>query len=410
MIARRDPRAGHRVAVFVVAWMLGFLTASVASPQAPKGQRGLAKASAEELDQAALSAIGEGHYQEAERLFKELLRRSPSDARTLYNLACCYSRQTELKLAAEFLEASWRAGLRDPERLRDDPDLAALRESGRGKRLISRLTAEAEKMRRRRGQPLQFEAPVLGRLQIVMPEPVDPDQRYPLLLVLHGHGGSGEYLAGFLEVAKRAPEVIGVAPFGPYPVALAQGHGYSWYPPAELFRELLELAAAGDDTARAEQRLELGTREQETGQRYVLAALETVAENYPVDRDRVFLLGFSEGGVMAYSLGLAHPELFRGLVIIGSRLREEDADPSRLAAAADQLQVLVCHSPADRAISFAKGEEAHSVLRAAGIKSRLVSYPGGHTINAGLINTVASWLSKRIREPAPDRNATAVTD
>ncbi len=89
MIAGSKPQSARAWvnAVIVVAWMLSFLSAPGASPQS-RSDRQIAKASAEELDRAALSALGEGRHQEAERLLKELLRRNPNDARTLYNLAC----------------------------------------------------------------------------------------------------------------------------------------------------------------------------------------------------------------------------------------------------------------------------------------------------------------------------------
>ena len=38
--------------------------------------------------------------------------------------------------------------------------------------------------------------------------------------------------------------------------------------------------------------------------------LDDALERYPIDNKKLAVLGFSQGGVMAYSLGLGEPERF----------------------------------------------------------------------------------------------------
>jgi pimeloyl-ACP methyl ester carboxylesterase len=46
----------------------------------------------------------------------------------------------------------------------------------------------------------------------------------------------------------------------------------------------------------------------------VLDVLHDLRRHFQVDSDRVFLFGFEEGGNMAYDVGLAHPDLFAGVI------------------------------------------------------------------------------------------------
>src|SRR5439155_12373527 len=46
----------------------------------------------------------------------------------------------------------------------------------------------------------------------------------------------------------------------------------------------------------------------------VVDVLRDLRRRFPVDSDRVFLAGSGEGGNMAYDVGLAHPDLFAGVV------------------------------------------------------------------------------------------------
>lgn len=140
---------------------------------------------------------------------------------------------------------------------------------------------------------------------------------------------------------------------------------------------------------------EIEHREQAAAAGYVLAAIEAVSRDYPVDPERVFVLGHSEGGVLAYWLGLEHPTRFRGLIVIGSRLRASAASEARLKRVAGRLEVLVCHSREDRAMSYEAAESSHERLRAAGIDSRLLRYEGGHSLTVPLIKKVAEWIEAR---------------
>ena len=127
---------------------------------------------------------------------------------------------------------------------------------------------------------------------------------------------------------------------------------------------------------------------------YILAAVEAMKEQYPIDPDRVYVLGHSEGGVLAYGVALRHPGLFRGLVVIGARLRSEETTAEVLEPADDQLQVLVCHSREDQMIGFEAAEEAHKTLKRAGFQSKLLTYAGGHGLTKELVMAIAAWIDR----------------
>src|SRR5262249_25810795 len=53
----------------------------------------------------------------------------------------------------------------------------------------------------------------------------------------------------------------------------------------------------------------------------VVDVVRDLRQRFPVDSDRVFLAGWVDGGNMAYDVGLAHPDLFAGVVALAARPR-----------------------------------------------------------------------------------------
>jgi phospholipase/carboxylesterase len=356
-------------------------------------------AGTEQLDEMALEAMQEGNYEKASRFLEKLLRQQPGDPRALYNLACCLSRMGETELAAERLEEAWQAGLRDPGLIRTDPDLAALRETREGSALIDRLASAEERLIRLRGTPHFFDTSVLGGLRVVAPLQLEEGREYPLVIILHGHGANPENYAGLFELVDTPLEAIVCAPYGPYPIFSERGRGYSWYPEPGLFREVLARGGAPEDRAR--RREEIESREQRVSESYVLSAIEAVKAQYPVDSNRVYVMGHSEGGVLAYGVAIKNPDTVRGLIVVGARLRDRDASSELLTGASGKLQALICHSREDEAIEFGSAKAAHETLQTAGIQSELVPYSGGHAITTELARTIALWIAHhdRLEEP-----------
>jgi phospholipase/carboxylesterase len=340
----------------------------------------------------ALEAMQAGRYEKAKELLEEHLEAYPGDARASYNLACSYSRLGDQEEAARALEVAWKAGLRDIDLIQSDVDLEGLRGSKRGQKLIRRLAEEEAERQRRRGRPLLFDATVMGAGRVVLPDHLEEGSRVPLVVALHGNGGTPEPMAGMFFAAGLSPDLAVLAPYGPYTVRHAQGVGHSWYPPLWLFNEeLARRRRAGE-----EDRAGLERHEQDVSETFVLASIEAACRDYAemVDCGHVFVLGFSQGGALAYGLALSHPGRFAGLVAVGAAMPAVSIDEERLAAAAGRIEALVCHSPDDEAIAFDRGKAAHERLTRAGIESRFVRYDGGHALTAALLRRIARWIDE----------------
>src|SRR5262245_4779572 len=153
------------------------------------------------------------------------------------------------------------------------------------------------------------------------------DGPHPTLLILHGWG------ANALDLLGIAPYLCGgkffvLCPQGPLQVPLGGSSvGYGWFP----------ITMGGPFDLKAM----LSARE---GLRKFLTDAE---RRYPINNRKLAVLGFSQGGVMAYSLGLGEPERFSALASLSSWLPPDLLSVLPDIPATEQLSVLIQHGNRD---------------------------------------------------------------
>lgn len=74
-----------------------------------------------------------------------------------------------------------------------------------------------------------------------------------------------------------------------------------------------------------------------------------LTQQYEVDRERIYALGFSKGGMLAYTLACEAADLFAGIADIGGAFNYGDCRPAR------EVDILIAHGKKDPAIPFGSG-------------------------------------------------------
>lgn len=201
---------------------------------------------------------------------------------------------------------------------------------------------------------------------------------YPTILAMHGWGSNALDLMGLAPYIADG-RCLMLCPQGPVEVAIGAVSGYGWYQ--------LKMGAPPDLDAMgaAAERL----------MRFVDAALE----RYPVDRRKLVVMGFSQGGVMAYNLALRHPERFAALVALSTWFPEELADYATNREALAQMPTLVQHGRADDMIEISRARESVERLRALKLPLAYREYDCAHEITVEGIRDLSKFLIEKVVQP-----------
>ena len=122
--------------------------------------------------------------------------------------------------------------------------------------------------------------------------------------------------------------------------------------------------------------------------------LGAAQRRYPIAGDRLAVLGFSQGGVMAYALALRHGRALAAVAALSTWFAPGLSE--RGAASLAGLPVLVQHGTRDELIDVSRGRESVDALRAAGADVRYREYEMGHEINAASLRDLAGFLGEQL--------------
>jgi phospholipase/carboxylesterase len=129
------------------------------------------------------------------------------------------------------------------------------------------------------------------------------------------------------------------------------------------------------------------------------AFLNLALARYPIDPRKLVVLGFSQGGVMAYSLALGEPQRFSALVAISSWLSQELVAAASSAVTNQYPPTLIQHGSQDQLISVERARESVETIRSLGIPVTYREYDIGHEISPRSLADLSAWIQEKVLSP-----------
>jgi phospholipase/carboxylesterase len=202
------------------------------------------------------------------------------------------------------------------------------------------------------------------------------DGPFPTILALHGWGASAHDLIGLAPILQGGSTLV-LCPQGPLAFEIGQGFlGFGWFELSQV-----RPPTAGDIERAADA---------------VRAFLEGALARYPIDRRKIVLMGFSQGGVIAYEMALRDPGRFAGLMALSSWLPAELADGLPARPELENFPVFVAHGTQDPMIPIARAQESRERLLKRGVALTYREYEMEHGIAPEALRDLVGWLDSKV--------------
>ncbi len=202
---------------------------------------------------------------------------------------------------------------------------------------------------------------------------------HPTILTLHGRG------ANAIDLLGLAPHLAGgrflvICPQGPVQTPIGPGMvGYGWHP-----------SVPGQPP---DMNAILAARQQ------LRDFLQAAEARYSIDRNKLLVLGFSQGGVMAYTMALSEPRRFAALMALSTWLPEEMLEQVDDRTALQQLPTLIQHGSRDELVEVDRARRSVEMLREQRVPLTYREYEMGHEINSQSLTDLVQWLQDKVLSP-----------
>lgn len=128
----------------------------------------------------------------------------------------------------------------------------------------------------------------------------------------------------------------------------------------------------------------------------ILSFISQACRKYNGDSTRVYVMGFSQGAMMAYDIGINAPEKVRGVIAMSGRIMEETRNAATDWGRVQSLQVLVAHGYKDDVIIYQDALSAIEFLNQKSVKDLTVkNYDIAHLMNEQEIWEIKAWLENK---------------
>jgi phospholipase/carboxylesterase len=280
-------------------------------------------------------------YEQSIDRLKKLLISVPYYFDGYCNIARVYALLGRKRDALSWLERAVDNGLIDSELIDTDAAFKSLQDEPAFKKIVAKSTEK--------GARAPKNSPPL--ILLTGPKNAASGKKLPLLITLHGESENALAIAELWRPVTDQNGFVLASPQGG--VTIGEGH-YQW-----------------------------GRRSD--AEALVLEAIDRAREKYTIDPDRIYLMGFSQGGYLSLSIGLTRPDLFAGVIAVSPYYIHSLAAPSLEKARARKLRVYLGSGENEYPNILTNNREAKQLLEEAGLKVEQKLYRDtGHAFPANV--------------------------
>lgn len=197
----------------------------------------------------------------------------------------------------------------------------------------------------------------------------------PLLIMLHGYGSDENDLFSFASDLPDDLFIISVR--APY---VMQPYGNAWY----TINFDAEKGKWSDDK-QAKQSRDL-----------IADFIDEAISEYPVSKDNVTLLGFSQGTILSYAVALTYPEKIKNVIALSGYINKAILPENLNENEYSHLDFYCSHGSVDQVIPVQWARQNAPFLKQLNIKHVYSEFPVGHGVAPQNFYELKAWLTDRI--------------
>ena len=198
----------------------------------------------------------------------------------------------------------------------------------------------------------------------------------PLVIFLHGFGSNEEDLFGIKDALPSTWTYLSAR--APMPV---DPQGYRWF-----------TKTPGDGDYNGE------TADLQRSAALIEDFVRKATAKYHTHSDRLFLVGFSQGAIMSYEVGLRKPALVRGIAALSGSVLPVLKAELKPSESLGKLAIFIGHGTLDQALPYASATQANEVLVGLGLTPEFHGYPGmPHTVSETEVQDLKAWLENSLK-------------
>jgi phospholipase/carboxylesterase len=199
----------------------------------------------------------------------------------------------------------------------------------------------------------------------------------PCLILLHGVGANE---LGFIELARQMdPRLVVVLARGPLEFGPMQ---FGWF----------QVSFTPNGPA-------INAAQAELSRQKLIGFIGQLPQAHDIDPARIWIAGFSQGGIMSASVGLSAPDKVAGFGILSGRILPEVLPAVRPGPALAKVRAFVSHGVQDQKLGIHFARNAKEVLDGFGVPLQYQEYEAGHTLNTAMAGDFTRWLDAQLDQP-----------
>ncbi|WP_223066081.1 alpha/beta hydrolase [Paenibacillus caui] len=203
------------------------------------------------------------------------------------------------------------------------------------------------------------------KYELHLPAGFDPNRKYPAIFTLHGKGSNERNMYSLVSPLSESFIMIGIR--GNLPL----GSGFQYYELKSLGHPIRELF---DEAVRQ-----------------LDAFIDYATDKYPIDPQRRYLLGFSQGAILSASLALTMGSRLKGIVALNGYIPGFVKTEYPLQSVRD-VSVFISHGEYDPVFPLEIGRETAAYFQNRTPHLAFKTYPTGHEVSLDNQRDFVNWL------------------